>query len=166
MDTNVLVAANGGAAQASLECVGECVNRLLSVQRTELLVLDAAGLILHEYGRQPSLGGPPGPGGAFLKWLYRNWANAERCELVPLTRRSGPAEDFVEFPSDPDLAAFDPSDRKFAAVALASKHRPLVVNATGTDWWDHRAALERHGVKVEFLCVDLMAGPDAARSSA
>lgn len=157
VDTNVLVVANGRAPQASLWCVRDCVNRLLSVRRSELLVLDAAWLILGEYQRHASSVGQPGPGDAFLKWVLNNRANPERCELAHLTPRSGAAEDFEEFPSDPDLASFDPADRKFVAVAIASKYDPPIVNATDAGWWNYRAPLERHGVNIEFLCSDLMA---------
>ncbi|HSU82609.1 MAG TPA: hypothetical protein VLR69_09330, partial [Thermoanaerobaculia bacterium] len=59
---------------------------------------------------------------------------------------------------DPDLAAFDPSDRKFVAVAVASGEQPEILNASDTDWWHHREALSRHGVEVRFLCPQLMGG--------
>jgi hypothetical protein len=56
----------------------------------------------------------------------------------------------------PRLGGFDRSDRKFVAVARASAHGPMIVNAVDTDWWIYRVALQRHGVRVEFLCPDLM----------
>jgi len=54
------------------------------------------------------------------------------------------------------LARFDRSDRKFVAVALASQLNPNVLNATDTDWWHYRECLAKHGVRVVFLCSDLM----------
>jgi hypothetical protein len=74
-----------------------------------------------------------------------------RLEIKPRT-----AEEFEAFPDDPDLAAFDLSDRKFVAVTRASAHSPEVLNAVDTDWWTFRAPLLRHGVRVEFLCEHLM----------
>ena len=63
---------------------------------------------------------------------------------------------FEEFPNDPRLSNFDSDDRKFVAVALASQSDPQVLNATDTDWWAHRKALEENGVDVVFLCPELM----------
>lgn len=65
-------------------------------------------------------------------------------------------ESFAEFPADANLAGFDRADRKFVAVALASGDSPPIVNATDSDWWLFREALQRHGVQVEFLCPELM----------
>ena len=48
------------------------------------------------------------------------------------------------------LATFDPSDRKFVAVALASGSP--VANATDTDWLDYQTALEANGVELHFVC--------------
>jgi hypothetical protein len=63
---------------------------------------------------------------------------------------------FEEYPDDPDIAAFDPSDHKFVAVALAGPQPAVVLNAVDTDWWEHRAALTRNKVNIEFLCPDAM----------
>jgi hypothetical protein len=50
------------------------------------------------------------------------------------------------------LSSFDPSDQKFAAVAIASGENPDVLNAVDSDWWIHRVALAASGVRVTFLC--------------
>ncbi len=63
---------------------------------------------------------------------------------------------YVDFPDDPDLAGFDLNDRKFVAVALASKLDPEILNASDTDWWIHRESLERNRVRIRFLCPQLM----------
>jgi hypothetical protein len=62
--------------------------------------------------------------------------------------------DLEVFPDDPDLAAFDPADRKFVALALASDSHPSILNAVDSDWWHFREALRRAGVEVMFLCSD------------
>lgn len=62
--------------------------------------------------------------------------------------------DFEEFPTDPRLASFDASDRKFVAVAIKAGSKPPVLNAVDSDWWNHLSVLREHGVKVEFLCPD------------
>ena len=67
---------------------------------------------------------------------------------------------FEEYPDDdPALSSFDRDDRKFVAVAFASGTSPDIVNATDTDWWPPRYALQEQGIRVRFLCPDLM--PDA-----
>lgn len=95
--------------------------------------------------------GQPGPGDAFLKWVLTNRSNPQRCALVSLTPQG---DSFLEFPNDPDLEGFDPSDHKFAAVAHAHPDHPPVLNATDSDWWHYREALACHGVRVEFVCPD------------
>jgi hypothetical protein len=47
-------------------------------------------------------------------------------------------------------ANFDPSDRKFAA--LARREQVSVANATDSDWLDHRVTLNDNGIRVTFLC--------------
>jgi len=91
-----------------------------------------------------------------------NWSNPNRCELVAITQQpsSSDPKDFVEFPNDSTLQNFDRSDRKFVAVALAHPETPPILNATDSDWWHYRIALEMHGIKLHFLC------PDAMHSSA
>lgn len=153
VDTNVGVVANARDIHASPDCVLSCIDFLQAITRGEVrVVLDAGWEILTEYQGQLSSTGQPGPGDAFLKWLLQNQANPERCEQVQLH----PTErwDYEEFPADPTLEAFDPADRKFAAVARVSPSEPSVVNAVDSDWWEHEQALARHGIRVDLLCPD------------
>ena len=153
VDTNVPVVANGRSRQASGTCVRACIQRLRSItEDIEPLVLDAGWRILREYRKGLRSEGQPGVGDEFLKWVLTNHANPRRCDLVLITHIGPGDSDFAEFPTDPDLAGFDPSDRKFVAVALAHPQRPPVLNAVDRDWWDYREALERNGVTVDFLC--------------
>jgi hypothetical protein len=160
VDTNVLVVANERTAQAPATCVRACAERLRALIDAGTLVLDDQWRIIREYQRQASSSGEPGLGDAFLKWALINRTNPQRCDLVALTLRGDGDEDFEEFPDDPALGGFDRSDRKFVAVARASTRRPPVVNATDTDWWLFREPLQRHGVRIIFLCPDLMEASD------
>jgi hypothetical protein len=155
VDTNVLLVASNRSPQASPKCVLVCVEAIVRIQSSERVVLDRAYQIIGEYQNKLSLSGQPGLGDAFFKWLWQNQANPECCEVVEIHARPGSVEDYEEFPDAPELNSFDPSDRKFVAVALASPSRPPVMNATDSDWWNHREALEKHGVRVEFLCPEL-----------
>lgn len=150
VDTNVGVVANEREAHASPDCVIACVDALEQITAGRArLVLDDGWEVLSEYLRHMSSSGQPGPGDAFVKWALNNLANPARCERVPLAPGA--------FPEDPDLAAFDRSDRKFVVLALASDSRPPILNAVDSDWWHFREALGRAGVEVKFLCPDQVA---------
>ncbi len=154
MDTNVAVVANGQAEQASPSCTLKCIEALRHIRDERRILLDEGNLILQEYRGRLSFSGQPGPGDFFFKWLHDNQANPVHCRKIPL--HPHPDRDFEEFPDDPALSSFDRSDRKFAAVALASGTRPKVLNASDTDWWNYHAQLQNHGVEVDFLCPELM----------
>ena len=153
MDTNVACVANGDADQAGPGCVVACVDRMERIKAEERLILDDGHRILKEY---PTTAGQKRAGHAFTKWAWMNRHNEERCTLVSIEPDG--QRGFVEFPDDDDLAGFDRDDRKFVAVAMASGESPPIVNASDKDWRDHRHALSRHGVIVEFVCPELMKG--------
>lgn len=154
VDTNVPVVANRQSPQASAACVHASIEMLERV-RAGLTVIDHSRLILQEYRRNLHLSGQPGAGDAFFKWLWDRQDNSQHCQQVRITPREPDSEvDFAEFPDDPELAGFDPDDRKFVAVARASANRPEVLNAVDSDWWLFRLPLQRHGVRVRFLCPD------------
>lgn len=117
IDTNVLRVASGQHAEASPDCVAQCVQHLLAMKRSGITVIDDGYRILREYLKNPALMKTNTVGGQFLKWLLQNQGNPGRVEQVSLTET---AEDcFAEFP-DPALEPiFDAPDRKFAAVAHA-----------------------------------------------
>ncbi len=151
VDTNVPVVANKAAPQASPQCVANCVRKLQQIQQEHTLVLDDDWHILKEYMDNLRSDGQPGVGDAFLRWVLTNKNNPQRCTLVSITPQDN---GFVEFPSDPQLNGFDPSDQKFVAVAIAHPEHPPILNATDSDWWLYRQALSHHGVCVEFVCPD------------
>lgn len=159
VDTNVAVTANGKSLpdSVSIACVAACARRLQTIRQDGVVVLDDGWRILREYKANIAESGQPGVGDAWLKWLLTNLANPERCQRVAITPVDAP-QMFAEFPADPALAQFDKSDRKFVAVSRAHPARPAVLNATDSDWQNHRSALARHGVTVEFLCPDFLNG--------
>ena len=152
VDTNVPIVANG-KSHADPACVMACVESLLSVKSEGVIVLDDTMRILSEYMDHLTLGGEPGVGDAFMKWVWNVQADDRRCERVTITPISrGGAESFGEFPDDPDLATFDQADRKFVAVALTSRLNPSILNAVDSDWSESHAALQRNGINIQFLC--------------
>lgn len=150
LDTNVAVVANGKSEQASPGCVLACVERLDEITDQGTLVLDDQWRIIKEYLHNLNAVGQPGVGDAFLLWVLRHQANPERCVLVPITPID--EHNFAEFPTSPALAAFDPSDRKFVAVARAHPDHPPILEAMDSKWWNFKDALRANEVTVIFLC--------------
>jgi hypothetical protein len=157
IDTNVLAVANELHAPAGVACVEACNGALRKAQRSVVLI-DDNHAILSEYQTYCSHAGQPGLGDAFFKWLWNNQGNPTRCRQIRITPNASRV--FDEFPEDPDLSAFDLDDRKFVAVAVASGLNPDILNASDTDWWISREALYRNGVRIRFLCPELMTNGD------
>ena len=155
IDTNVGIVANGKHESAQPDCIIACIEALGEARRKVVLV-DDAYRIFDEYRRHLSPSGQPGAGDAFFKWLWNNQGNRRRCRQIKITPISRGNNQFAEFPDDPDLDGFDPSDRKFVAVARSSGLHPDILNATDRDWWERREALSRNGVTIQFLCPELM----------
>lgn len=155
IDCNVPIIANGKHDAASPECVERCIDSLLSAQ-AQVVLIDDNYLIFREYRKYLSHGGQPGVGDAFFKWLWDNQANLHCCRQVAITPDEDGDRVFKEFPADADLAGFDRDDRKFVAVALASGEQPWILNGSDSDWWHFREPLERNGVRISFLCMELM----------
>lgn len=159
VDVNVPIVANEHTPHADLNCVSVCVDTLAMIVRDGAIVLDDGMRILKLYLNYLSPNGQPGVGDAFMQWVWENQAVSERCELVTLTPNGHGTTDFQQFPDDPSLTGFDQSDRVYVAVALASTRNPEVLNAVDTDWWQHRAALLRCGIRLRFLCPQHMTTP-------
>ena len=160
MDTNVGVVANGMARQAGPGCVAACITPLEAIRKHQRIVLDDQGDILDEYRRHLHPSGQPGPGDAFFKWLWSNQADARRCVTVAVV--PDPGRGYCEFPDSPALTDFDRDDRKFVAVARAVGTSPPILNASDSDWWHYRRALQDQGVSVEHLCPESMPNPAPA----
>ena len=101
-DTNVAVVANGQSPQASEDCIETCIDRLMQIVRGEVrLALDDQRRIIEEYRRNLSPGEQRGVGNAFVTWVEQNWANSQRCDLVPITSINDLENEFQEFPPIP-----------------------------------------------------------------
>lgn len=152
IDTNVLLVANGQHADVSGACVTECIQRLQTMERRGVTVIDDGYRILSEYQQKTSLTPPKGVGDVFLKSLLRNTGNPARVEQVSLTELV--VNEFAEFPDAALQPQFDAPDRKFAAVANAHSDKPPIWQAADCKWLDWWQTLQEKGVFVEFLCPD------------
>jgi hypothetical protein len=148
VDTNVAIIANR-TDEWPPECATACIDTVIEVTHGGGLVLDSLGLIVEEYLRYLDLSGEPGPGDAFMRWVFDNEYRTDLCTRVLITEDED--RGFVEFPEDDGLATFDRSDRKFVATAVSHGSAEIVVG-TDSDWWDHREASAEMGMKIQFLC--------------
>ena len=144
VDTNVAMVANGRAVHADDQCRLKCVKRLRSLVAEEVIAIDDGSLILKEYRRHLSFSGGPGVGDAFFRHVFNNQHQADRVRRVMVTPND--ERGFEELPEN----AFDPSDRKFLAVARVAK--AVVLNAVDSDWGEQAALMDELGVKVCQLC--------------
>jgi hypothetical protein len=146
VDTNVAIVANGSNTNASPLCQLAALEGLRAILQDGRIIVDAAGDMLAEYRRLLSPSGQPGVGDRFLYEVLVNYG--EKVERIELQKH--PDGSFVDFPDDERLATFDQDDRKFAAASR--KCKVPVMNATDTDWLNHREVLAENGIEIEFLC--------------
>jgi hypothetical protein len=152
VDTNVPATANHKSTNASTECVNSCIHRLKEVMTNGILVIDDKWLIIQEYKKVLNEEDKLRVGNLFLKWVLRNRENIQKCEKVSITQISENV--FAEFPNaDTALEKFDPSDRKFVAVALTHPDKPPILNAMDSDWKIFETVLTKHGLVIENLCL-------------
>lgn len=151
VDANVPIVANGSpdphdARPPSVDCRIAAVTFIRDVVETGRVLVDAAGEIQAEYRRHLRPSGQPGVGDRFYQVVLHSAPHLiERCELPK--REDG---EYSDLPQPLIDAGFDPSDRKFAA--LARREQAPVVNATDSDWLHARALLESNGIRITFLC--------------
>jgi hypothetical protein len=122
------------------------------MHRDGVVFIDDDYKILGEYLKNPPLLKSNETGGKFLKWLLQNQSNPLRVVQVAITEAA--KDFFTEFPDQVLQTAFDPPDRKFAAVANAHPDKPPIWQAADCKWLDWWPALQAKGVRVEFLCPD------------
>lgn len=152
VDTNVILVANNAHPDVSPECVIACVNRLEELMANGAIAVDDCHRIVGEYQNKTSHRNGKGAGDVFLKWVLSRLRDGSRVHQVPLTEVA--ENTFSEFPTSALEENFDPSDRKFAAVAHAHPSRPPIWQATDCKWLDWWPGLQKNGIEVEFLCLD------------
>ncbi len=112
------------------------------------MVIDSQDEIFDEYRKNLSLSGQPGIGDSFMKWVYTSRWSFPDSDRVKITCNDGGYE---EFPNHPGLKKFDPSDKKFVAVANAHSDKPPILQATDCKWWGWKDPLKESGIEVIFL---------------
>ena len=146
VDTNVAIVANGRKTSADAHCQLTCVRTLRSVAAGEVVAVDDQGAIVKEYARHLNHSGMPGAGDAFFKYVFNNQYQGDRVLRVPVMPSEDDRRGFDILPEN----AFDPSDRKFLAVAVVAC--ATVLNATDSDWHEQASLTQELGVEVCQLC--------------
>jgi hypothetical protein len=146
VDSNVPIVANGRDINASPGCRLKAIEMLARLLGEGQIIVDADGAMMEEYRRYCEPKGQPGVGDRFFREILMNYEG--RVDRIPLPKNVD--GEYIDFPNDPELADFDPDDRKFAAAARRSNCP--VLNATDSDWIEALAALERNGIQVDFVC--------------
>ena len=163
VDTNVPKTANGANDAVSFACIAASAKALQTVMATGHVFIDTDGRIVSEYRNNLRATGEPGPGDVFLKWLLTHeWAE-EKVTRVRITLAPSDEEDFLELPKPIDGTFYDPSDRKFLAVAAAHTERPVLLQSFDSKWWGWQASLAKIGVSIHFLCRDEIAAKHASK---
>ncbi len=153
VDTNVATTANGANHGAPAACVAASARALQELMKSGHLFVDDRGGIVVEYRQNLSARGQPGPGDAFFKWVLTYEWNGQRVTRVTITPADrGDGEDFAELPVPPEGTRYDPSDRKFLAVAAAHSEHPPIWQSFDSKWWGWREALGSIDLSVHFLC--------------
>lgn len=109
-------------------------------------MLDDKNLIFDEYRSRLSFSGAPGVGDAFFKHVHDHMYGGKRVRQVAIIPCNDPNRSFEELPEN----EFDPSDRKFLAVAVAGKAE--ILNATDSDWSEQEPLTRDLEVRVRQLC--------------
>ena len=146
VDTNVAIAANGHGTDADKKCRLVCVQELRSLVAQEIVAIDDRGRVLDEYKKHLSFSGMPGVGDMFFKHVFNNQSQDKYVRRVAVTPTEDAERSFEELPKN----TFDPSDRKFLAVAVAAE--AIVLNATDSDWDEQKPLMDELGVEVRQLC--------------
>lgn len=146
VDTNVLIVGSAAVepkftdVSVDAESVEAVFNWLTAFRddATRKLVLDSDWMIFAEYNHKLN-------GQHFgLQVVHHKLAACLRTEPVEYDEYG-----FGVVPAT--LAAVDNSDKKFVAAALNDPENIHIVNATDSDWRQHRSALEPHKVVVVEL---------------
>lgn len=157
IDTNVFVVASAIDHKAGVNCVEGCINFLEKLDKLNSVILidwyfdkntkSYESNILNEYQSNIT---SQDFAYLFVRKIFDYDPQFERVEALFDENLSS----YLDFPDDTQLEKFDVSDRKFVAVAIASRKNPEIVNAVDSDWIEFEGVLNQY-VRLKFLCKKL-----------
>lgn|GEM_PF-2840754 len=157
VDTNVPLTAVTTDVHIPLLCRQACVQLIARILRGEVIVVvDDQNEVLQEYRRNmhPDPNPSAGLASQFLMYLLTHQWNRERVYRAPLEKDSH--GNYLDFPPESALATFDPSDRKWVAIAVRVNREMgqdvRICNATDSDWLNFKQVFAQLGILIEFLC--------------
>lgn len=121
--------------------------------------------IIKEYRANLNAKGQPGAGDVFFKWVLTHEWGGEKVTRVKITPKHNDPEDFLELPASQQGIVYDPSDRKFLAVAAAHPEHPPLLQSFDSKWWGWQSALSSQGITIHFLCEHAIQQKHAAKMS-
>lgn len=146
IDTNVAIVANGGDESVRISCRTSAIELLVKAVNSGTICVDSGGEIQAEYRHHLNPKGQPGVGDRFyLEVLNSHPKRVQRVDIEKL-----PSGEYKDLPQAVVDSGFDPSDRKFAAVAR--KASAPVYNAIDSDWVEKREVIEASGIIIKFVC--------------
>jgi hypothetical protein len=155
VDTNVWLTAAGQHEAASLECQEACALFLYSLRdQHRRIVVDFDYAILKEYRRKLP------ESSEFRRLLNEMQKDPKRLLWIEITpagspEHARPGDWFAQIPCETAFEHFDPSDRKFLAVAFATAQTGIsseIVNATESDWCEILSEMKSHQIPFNDLC--------------
>ncbi len=167
VDTNVWVAASGGAPHMGEECTETCFEWFETFKSSwDLLVIDADswGSAEHHVPGTSVIGelkANLGPGSYGLDLLNHHFMPLNLFDPIQLEYGGKGAYiledmdekgDIVDRVDESILPGFEPNDRKWIALHLKHPLRPPIHNAADGDWIKAEEHLRRMDVKVVQLC--------------
>lgn len=157
MDTNVAKIADfDDSPQASPECQQACVQFVEDIIRYDKhrLLIDAKWLIMTEYRNVIKKKG--GIGEQLIRWVSKHMGDENLCMMLNITPQNGT---FTEYPDDTRLIGFDPSDKKWIALARAYMHHhphhpapPIAQAGDIIKWRDFESVFGEYGIIILWMC--------------
>ena len=151
LDTNVPTEAAMApdlCQRSKLVIQGKCMEYIYGLIKGKTkLVLDADYEIIGEYRR--NIDKSSNMGILFLKWLDQYLGTISMDDLLKLEKNA--EGEYIFFPLDENTKDFDPSDRKFIALANLHPQKPPVVEGTDGKWWGYVSAFKKYGIRIHFL---------------
>jgi len=165
IDTNVPLTSVTTDVAIPLVCRQSCTQLISSVLKGEIIiVIDDQNEALREYRNNmyPDPNPSAGLAGQFMMYLFNYQYDKTRVHRAKLTV-SEPGE-YEPFPEDNELDSFDKSDKKWIAISMSFKQEVQddapINNATDSDWLHFEHVFVRLGIKIEFLCKDILKPKD------
>ena len=156
VDTNVPMTANmaGTRGDDPAGCTYKCAESIAKIKKEGVVILDDGDDVLSEYLKKlDPYSGQEGIGHEFVKWVHDHKYDSDKVCIVPLKPKQ---RSYHEYPNDSNLAKFDEDDHKFIALANACNKTPVILQATDGEWWKYKDAFKQAGIKICFLCPDVI----------